>query len=1229
MNYSNVSTSIQNENNSQVTKRIEDWKCRLIDLSKRNNLIYFKQSKRGNLTVTSPDVKTVFNKLVLKKNRLEFWMPPEEDTPKTALEEPKEILSAKQEKTQPTSNQLLCEGVNKSDLEKILKNLHRRSLSDYRERGVRILHATFGSLVWKDIITQEEIRSPLIVVPIEITRETIRKPYSISIPQVEEETVLNPALQVKLKNDYKIDLQTPPEDWKDDSLTSYLYEVAKTVEELGWKVETTLNIGLFSFYKLVIYKDLDTNSEIINKHPMVRAIAGVKDTKLVLDDLPEEKDVDKIESPEDTFSVLDSDSSQRVSIDFALRGQSFVMQGPPGTGKSQTIANIIAECIARGKSVLFVSDKMAALEVVYKRLTEVGLAHFCLELHSSKANKQEVVAELKRSLEEQLIQGKLPSAIEFEKMKQMRSQLNEYVKSLHAKQPLLQKSAYEALGELATLQKVAYVQIGLANPGSLTPQKMRELEELMARLRNVWQVIEEAEFPWRGYRGNRYDLEIRSELTTQLEQIITAINLLRIEASTYSQQLGLETPRTLERINWLISLSDLLLKSQKPEANWVTDPEIDQLLSEANNYSATIKECQLIRNQLMETYSESLFKILLKTSSELEQALSAIDNLIVPSSIKEGDLLKKRENLLTLLKDTSATNTKWIKRTLELNQLFGFADEIVTPERVKQLARLASLCFSENKPELKWLDKSFFQLTKETVRKANKDYQEFNSLHERLSQNYTDGIYNIDLDEYARRYSGYRSALRIFSPSFYRDQKVIALITHQGKVPKTILKDLLDAKKTKAIKAEIESYVQTVREVLGHFYDGVGTNFLIVEKAIETTDEVYKLAALPKIPERLAELMANSSILPQELKQAANDLNNSMENWEKLVKELNTIIPAQLPNSNLSIYQTQLPKLEEWANETTKQLVPLIDLTKEVILTVKQQEPKNYTQLINDLKRAEYVRKKEAEILNEKELLRARFGFRFSDLTTDWNEIITVLQWTKKAQSYFETATQIPAAFARILSQGASFAPSREDLLRRYNATPKTLAELEVKFEAGSLYKSRELQNMELESLHNRIKILRDRIDDLQILMDFKETKNRFSLVGIEAFFNRLVEQHPPRDDLVKVFKRSILQEWISNLYSTDPNLGSFRRESHEQLIAEFRSLDKELIKLAANMVVREANARKPQDIIIQATDSEVNTLLKEAAKKRRLMPIRNLLQKIPNILPRIKPCSINEPYFS
>ena len=515
---------------SQPMKRVEDWKSRLIDLSKRNNLLYFHKTRRGSLPVSQPDPQAVFNALVLKKRRLEFWLPPEETKPPEKPEKAKGKAKAKtakanataalpEEPKRPSANQLVCGSLTRADLERSLKGLQWRSLLDYRERGVRILHAAFGTLNWADLETKESVQSPLILVPLELTRDSIRQPYAIAVPPVEEEAVLNPALQVKLKNDYKIDLPPLPEEWENQNLADYFNLVNQAVAEMGWKAEPSVDLGLFSFQKLVIYKDLETNADLVTQHPIIRAISGIKEDNLILDGLPDEKDVDKIEAPAKTYQVLDADSSQRVSIEYALRGQSFVMKGPPGTGKSQTIANIIAECIANGKSVLFVSDKMAALEVVYKRLSEVGLAHFCLELHSSKANKQQVVAELKRSLDENLVPRKLPSAHEFEKMTEYREALNGYVAALHEKRPYLQRSAYEVLSLISSLERVPFVPVGLTELGTLTPQKMHELEDNVSQLSKVWQVIEEPDFPWLGYRADAYNLEIRSELLTTLEKI--------------------------------------------------------------------------------------------------------------------------------------------------------------------------------------------------------------------------------------------------------------------------------------------------------------------------------------------------------------------------------------------------------------------------------------------------------------------------------------------------------------------------------------------------------------------------------------------------------------------------------------------------------------------------------------------------------------------------------------
>lgn len=277
---------------SQPVKRVEDWKSRLIDLSKRNNLLYFHKTRRGILPVSQPDPQTVFDALVLKQRRLEFWLPPEEIEPaekgnimgrakaNTAEADTKAALT--KEPRRPTANQLVCGSLSRADLERNLKNLRWRSILDYRERGVRIFHAAFGTLNWIDLDTKESVQSPLILVPLELTKDSIRQPYTIAVPPVEDEAVLNPALLVKLKNDYKIDLPPLPEDWENLSLADYFNLVNNAVAELNWKTEPSVDLGLFSFQKLVIYKDLEANADLVIQNPIIRAITGIKENGLIL-----------------------------------------------------------------------------------------------------------------------------------------------------------------------------------------------------------------------------------------------------------------------------------------------------------------------------------------------------------------------------------------------------------------------------------------------------------------------------------------------------------------------------------------------------------------------------------------------------------------------------------------------------------------------------------------------------------------------------------------------------------------------------------------------------------------------------------------------------------------------------------------------------------------------------------------------------------------------------------
>ena len=358
---------LESSQSLKVTRRVEYWKLRLIDLTKRNRAIYFQPTKTSHLRIIFPDMETVYSRLVTRGRSWEIQQPP-----LTRPGEAPQVMRASK------STEITPVWSDPYQLDRILRNLSRRSQSEYTERGVRVLYVTFGQLRWTEKESRQEVISPLLLTPVELTRESAREQYQIKIPPIEDEVIVNPALMLKLKYEHSFDLPALPEE-EEQTPSSYLAAVLKVVSELGWTVEPTVNLGLFSFAKLAIYQDLTDNLSRITEHPIVRALAGVSVEGLIQRGLPMVEDLDSILDPGKTYQILDADSSQQLCIQYALRGQSYVMHGPPGTGKSQTIANIISEYIATGKSVLFVSEKMAALEVVYNRLKEKDLDEYCLE----------------------------------------------------------------------------------------------------------------------------------------------------------------------------------------------------------------------------------------------------------------------------------------------------------------------------------------------------------------------------------------------------------------------------------------------------------------------------------------------------------------------------------------------------------------------------------------------------------------------------------------------------------------------------------------------------------------------------------------------------------------------------------------------------------------------------------------------------------------------------------
>src|SRR5258708_4971025 len=184
----------------------------------------------------------------------------------------------------------------------------------------------------------------------------------------------------------------------------------------------------------------------MKEHPLIRSL--ISDGFEGYDDLiPEDSKVDQHLAPSDMLHIVDSDSSQTLAIHEVRRDRNIVIQGPPGTGKSQTIANIIASAVADGKTVLFVAEKMAALDVVKRRLDRAGVGDVCIELHSNKANKRALREELRRTWELGSPRGSVPAALDA-RLAESRDKLNGHANRMHCPHGAAGLTPFDIVGHL-------------------------------------------------------------------------------------------------------------------------------------------------------------------------------------------------------------------------------------------------------------------------------------------------------------------------------------------------------------------------------------------------------------------------------------------------------------------------------------------------------------------------------------------------------------------------------------------------------------------------------------------------------------------------------------------------------------------------------------------------------------------------------------------------------------
>ncbi|WP_022825826.1 DUF3320 domain-containing protein [Hymenobacter norwichensis] len=572
---------------SLLAARLEAARHELLDLGMRNPLLNFRPSPARGVTVVREQSALVYEVLVRQSKTMYFQgalgaskniKSPDSVQPMSGFTHLKAAWAshgaadakARHEEydkaaTQPAptpaelteDEQAALLTDNKLQTDDPVDKLERRLLNTYytartslEEQGVNILYLALGQLVWYETESSLEARrAPLVLVPVLLERGTAAERFKLRYTGTEIES--NLSLQAKLKASCRLVL--PPLD-EEVPMAEYYTAVAAAVAGLPrWQVDAdSIALGFFSFGKFMLYHDLDPATwpaeTALLDHPAIAALLG-PDTGFQdpAPTLNETTFLDTDSPAHELHQVLDADSSQLLALLAVHEGRNLVIQGPPGTGKSQTIANLLAEAIGAGKKVLFVAEKMAALEVVKRRLDSLGLGAACLELHSHKANKKALHDELKQTLSLGWPATVAPVADQVAQLPRYRATLNNYALAVNAPLGYSRRTAQQVAGELLRLNEqrgpVELPRLPFANLARWTDTDAARAETLAAQVQATLQKVgvPSSLLFW----GSELTVLLpaaQAALATQLTAVQQAVAELQVAATALAQHVGLPVP---------------------------------------------------------------------------------------------------------------------------------------------------------------------------------------------------------------------------------------------------------------------------------------------------------------------------------------------------------------------------------------------------------------------------------------------------------------------------------------------------------------------------------------------------------------------------------------------------------------------------------------------------------------------------------------------------------------
>ena len=1186
-----------------IEQLIEEWKKKLLDLSKRNNLLNFRTTRRGNLEIVYPDFEELYSSLT-NGDDLQFAKP--------SQAEEFDLFGEEEGGNQEFS--IKSNAATLKEESAALRGLRRRAKTIMEEQGINVLYVAFGLVRWKEMEdTTQEFTSPLVLVPVTLSIKSVVDPYILSFN--DDEITVNPTLRYKLEHDFNLIL---PDFDDSQGIDAYLSACERLFNEHpDWSIERSAFLSIFSYLKINMYYDLSRNVETADANAIIQAFSGDfsglaenVDIMNSIGDINYDKDI----NPKDVFQVLDADTSQQGAIELAKRGASFVLQGPPGTGKSQTITNIIAESLAAGKTVLFVSEKEAALNVVKHRLEQTNLLDFCLPMHSHKANKKEIISELYRTAELGRERVKEGALIQLERLYGERLKLDQLSEELHRQIPPLNLSVFEVNGEIASMETTPHFLFSVDDINDYSQRKLSDIQEKIElltaniqhfngdRFSSLWN---ECSLPILT-NEKRYEFRaiITSQLSDEIQEVINTLNSTLLGDCSAS---WIELPQ-------YVALLSHCSKGENMPISWLTTTQ-EELEAVCDKWLKAFETIQGDRETVEKTYNSDVVgfnsAVLLVKADKLKKVVEndttySIDNYSSPTYLGQlMELNSEGESIGTWVNEFSDYLKTLFPQGLDIPNL-----------KLNELKALTSLIISlADAPGInsEWCSPKGVEEVSCLISDIEAKRQQEKSIREDLLAGFDKEIFFIDAKSLLPKFrADYSSFLRAFNSEYKRDLNKLRGLSKNAKVS---YKDALGVLSRLKDLAEIKSWYTDNSKIIDRFF-GPNTDPDTLDLTVASTlsQEAKEVVEYFRgaVPEPVKARIASGAFITREAKSVGGLLSASL-NSSVYTQSIPNLLKGGL-SCSLQNASRMAQRIKECSGAVMIDMEELGSYAEQPLLSLETLDPLiRWQTFLGDFD-------------GEASDLSRLFETEMNGVDTDWNSISKKLAWLKEFKNLISSLIPWHREFCRQVMSSPdtrlkceAAGNTIESIVSRHN---QAISKFDKWFQ-----EDHSIVSIPLVKMKAIVDYYRENIDYLESWLAYRKVYRELRDMGLGDFLLRVVDnQDVDPAEYIGVFNKRFYTIWLDYAKGMLPCVSSMSKIELDTLLNDFQSHDTKQFTIAQARIREILSEKLPNVNVVASANDQLGILKREYNKQRRQLPIRKLFNSIPELVLRLKPCLMMSP---